>query len=103
MSSLTLSKLVSPEEDWIFRKVSTREYSHGFHTYPARMHPEIARQMINKYASDTKKIVFDPFMGSGSVLVEGILHGNNSIGIDINPFAVFLSDVKTTPINSKKT
>lgn len=102
MSSLTLSKLVSPEEDWTFRKVSTREYSHGFHTYPARMHPEIARQMINKYASDTKKIVFDPFMGSGSVLVEGILHGNNSIGIDINPFAVFLSDVKTTPINSKK-
>ena len=69
--------------DWTFAKVSTKEHTHGFHTYPARMHPEIAKQLIEKYASDPKKVVFDPFMGSGGVLVEAILHGNNAIGIDI--------------------
>ena len=37
-------------------------------------------------------------MGSGGVLLESILHGNTAIGIDINPFAVLLSKVKTTPI-----
>ena len=88
--------------DWTFPKVSTKEFSHGFHTYPARMHPEIAKQLIEKYASDPKKVVFDPFMGSGGVLVEAILHGNNAIGIDINPFSEFLSKVKTTPLNAKK-
>lgn len=85
--------------DWTFAKVSTKEFTHGFHTYPARMHPEIAKQLIEKYASDPKKVVFDPFMGSGGVLVEAILHGNNAIGIDINPFSVFLSKIKTTPLS----
>ena len=41
-------------------------------------------------------------MGSGGVLVESMLHGNNSIGIDLNPFAVLLSKVKTTPLDPKK-
>ncbi|MCV0372745.1 MAG: DNA adenine methylase [Nitrosarchaeum sp.] len=88
--------------DWTFPKISTKEFTHGFHTYPARMHPEIAKQLIERYASDTKKVVFDPFMGSGGVLVEAILHGNNAIGIDINPFSVFLSKVKTTPLDVTK-
>lgn len=89
------------KKDWTFKEISTKQYSHGFHQYPARMHPEIARQIIHKYASNSKKIVLDPFMGSGGVLVESILNGNTSIGIDLNPFAVLLSKVKTTPINPK--
>lgn len=94
------------QEDWTFLEHSTREFTHGFHLYPARMHPEIAKRLIVKYASDTKKVVFDPFMGSGGVLVEALLHGNNSVGIDVNPFAVLLSKVKTTtvlPVKLQKT
>ena len=90
------------KEDWTFRDISTRKYTHGFHQYPARMHPEIAKRLIEKYTKKSSDIIFDPFMGSGGVLVEAMLHGNNSIGIDLNPFAVLLSEVKTTPINSKK-
>jgi len=86
------------QEDWTFLEFSTRNYSHGFHLYPARMHPEIAKRLIEKYVPDTKKVVFDPFMGSGGVLVEALLHGNNSIGIDVNPFAVLISRVKTLSI-----
>ncbi len=93
------TKLVRAKEDWTFLDISTHDYTHGFHLYPARMHPEIAKRLIAKYATDTKKVVFDPFMGSGGVLVEGLLHGNNSIGIDVNPMAVLLSKVKTTPLN----
>ena len=70
------------------------------------MHPQIARRLITKYASEPKKVTLDPFMGSGGVLVEALLNGNNSIGIDVNPFAVLLSKVKTTtiiPARLKKT
>ena len=61
--------------------------------------PEIAKRVISKYAKNQTDVVFDPFMGSGGVLLEAILHGNQAIGIDINPFAVLLSKVKTTPIH----
>jgi len=37
-------------------------------------------------------------MGSGGVLAEALLHGNNSIGIDVNPFVVLISRVKTLSI-----
>jgi hypothetical protein len=99
---LVASQLVNAQEDWTFLEFSTKQFTHGFHLYPARMHPEIAKRLITKYASDTKKVVFDPFMGSGGVLVEALLNGNNAIGIDVNPFAVLLSKVKTTPIEADK-
>ena len=83
--------------EWTFLDKSTKQYTHGIHLYPARMHPEIATQLISKYANDDT-IVFDPFMGSGGVLLESIIQGHDSVGIDINPFAVLLSKVKTTPI-----
>ena len=88
--------------DWTFREISTSQNTHGLHQYPARMHPEIATRMIEKYATGSKTVVLDPFMGSGGVLVEAMLHGNNSVGIDLNPFAVLLSKVKTTPLDPKK-
>ena len=85
-----VSMVAVTKEDWTFRDISTKEYTHGFHQYPARMHPEIAKRLIVKYAIKSSDIVFDPFMGSGGVLVESMLHGNNSVGIDLNPFAVLL-------------
>lgn len=90
------------KEDWTFKEVKTQEFTHGLHQYPARMHPEIAKRLITKFTSKKSDLIFDPFMGSGTVLVEAMLHGNNSIGIDLNPFAVLLSNVKTTPLDSKK-
>ena len=98
-----MNSLVSvTKEDWTFRDISTKQYTHGFHQYPARMHPEIAKRLIEKYAIKSSDIVFDPFMGSGGVLVESMVHGNNSVGIDLNPFAVLLATVKTTPLNVAK-
>ena len=98
-----MNSLVSvTKEDWTFRDISTKQYTHGFHQYPARMHPEIAKRLIEKYAIKSSDIVFDPFMGSGGVLVESMVHGNNSVGIDLNPFAVLLATVKTTPLNAAK-
>jgi len=98
-----MNSLISlTKEDWTFRDISTKEYTHGFHQYPARMHPEIAKRLIVKYAIKSSDIVFDPFMGSGGVLVESMLHGNNSVGIDLNPFAVLLATVKTTPLDAAK-
>lgn len=87
------------KSEWTFLDKSTKKYTHALHLYPARMHPEIAKQLIEKYSKNKTDVVFDPFMGSGGVLLEAIMHGNQSIGIDINPFATLLSKVKTTLIH----
>ena len=97
IKSLYKSQLQKTE--WTFLDASTKKYTHALHLYPARMHPEIAKQIIEKYAKNKTDVVFDPFVGSGSVLLEGIIHGNQTIGIDINPFATLLSKVKTTVIH----
>lgn len=85
--------------EWTFLDKSTKQYTHALHLYPARMHPEIAKQVIEKYSKNKTDVILDPFMGSGGVLLEGMMHGNNVIGIDINPFATLLSKVKTTLIH----
>ncbi|MGY5852811.1 MAG: DNA methyltransferase, partial [Candidatus Thorarchaeota archaeon] len=85
-------------EDWTFAKEDTKYMTHGLHAYPARMIPQVARKLILNYSTEDDT-VWDPFCGSGSALVESMLTNRFSIGTDLNPFAVFLSKVKTTPID----
>jgi DNA modification methylase len=87
------------DESWDFRNDFTKYNNHGFHTYPAMMIPQVARRLIQMYGKD-KKVILDPFMGSGTVLLEAKLHKNfkKVYGIDINPLALLISKVKTTPI-----
>lgn len=90
-----------PDNYWDFKNDDVREYTHGIHNYPAMMVCPISRNIIRlvKEVKDVRSI-FDPFMGSGTVLVEGMLSGiKNIYGTDINPLALFLSKVKTTTVD----
>jgi len=85
-------------EDWDFVGADTQYLTHGLHPYPARMVPQIARKLLKMYAQKND-VVLDPFCGSGGVLVEARLAGLNSVGIDINPLACLLAEVKSNPID----
>lgn len=85
------------EINWDFKKAQTNLFTHSLHAYPARMVPGIAGELIKQY-SKVGDLVVDPFCGSGTTLVEGTLAKRKIIGVDLNPFAVFMSKVKTTPI-----
>ncbi|MBI5073163.1 DNA methyltransferase [Candidatus Woesearchaeota archaeon] len=88
------------DSSWDFRGEDTKSSNHGFHTYPAMMIPQIAQRLIKDWGSKTA-VVLDPFMGSGTSLLEAKRHNNFSIayGVDINPLARLITKVKTTPIN----
>ncbi|HTQ43794.1 MAG TPA: DNA methyltransferase [Polyangiaceae bacterium] len=73
-----------------------RVHVHGFHTYPARMHPATAARLVRAF-SDEGATVLDPFCGSGTVLVEAMIAGRRAVGTDLNPLAVRLAALKTTP------
>lgn len=69
-------------------------YTHGFHPYPAKYTPQLVNKFFNLYCKRGFKIL-DPFCGSGTTLVEGVLNGMNSVGIDLNPIAYIISRAKT--------
>ena len=71
-----------------------RAHVHGFHTYPARMHPVTAARLVTSF-SPRGGVVLDPFCGSGTVLVEAMIAGRCAIGTDLNPLAVSLARLKT--------
>ncbi len=70
-----------------------RSHVHGFHAYPARLHPVTAQHLI-KGLSRPGERVLDPFCGSGTVLVEALLEGRSPSGLDANPLAVMLTSYK---------
>jgi DNA modification methylase len=68
---------------------------HGFHSYPARLHPVTARRLIDAL-SPVAGTVLDPFCGSGTVAVETRLAGRRAVGIDLSPLAVALAGLKAS-------
>jgi len=89
--------------NWDFKKADTKEFTHGLHTYPAMMIPQIARRLIYLYGKDAKTLL-DPFCGSGTSLVEASLVPTikEAYGFDLNPLAILISKVKSTSLNVKK-
>ena len=91
------------DNTWDFREASTKEYTHRYHIYPAMMIPQVARTLIQKYRPKGKcELLFDPYMGSGTTLVEASLAHINSVGIDLNPLARLIAKTKTTIYNEKE-
>ena len=63
--------------------------------------PQVARRIILN-CSQVGDTICDIFCGSGTTLVESRLLGRNAYGIELNPLAVLIAKVKTTPINPNK-
>ncbi|WP_436878088.1 hypothetical protein [Mammaliicoccus sciuri] len=96
-----LSEKIERDNDYLdFLGSSTKTLTHSYHTYPAMMIPQLAKEFIEMtmhYNPDISTL-YDPFMGSGTSIVEGITHNLESYGIDINPLSLMMTQAKTTPI-----
>lgn len=67
-------------------------FTHGFHAYPARMHPETARRAIEAFPGGA---VLDPFVGSGTTAVEAVRAGRAFTGIDISKVPLEIAWTRT--------
>ncbi len=85
---LTRALEVEPDES------ATLAHVHGFHSYPARLHPETAARLIEGL-SRQGDCVLDPFCGSGTVLIEAQQLARAAIGVDANPLAIALARLRT--------
>ncbi len=74
---------------------------HGFHVYPARMHPTTASRLVRSFAPEGG-LVLDPFCGSGTVAIEAVAAGRRAIATDLNPLAVRLTKLKLRPFSEQE-
>lgn len=90
------SKIRMPSWDFAGIKASNGRY--GIHEYPAMLHYLLVRELLKEFG-EGKRVLFDPFCGSGVSLCEGIRAGKKAIGIDINPLALLIAKVRASNLN----
>jgi len=85
------------------REAERTKHVHRLHPYKGKFIPQLVGYFLDSHANDFKKSVFfhegdiilDPFVGSGTTLVQCLEVGIHSIGLDISKFNCMISKVKT--------
>ncbi|OGX33730.1 MAG: hypothetical protein A3C36_00490 [Omnitrophica WOR_2 bacterium RIFCSPHIGHO2_02_FULL_52_10] len=90
-----LTKLEELNLNWRERdlpEIERTKHVHRLHPYMGKFIPQLVEIFLRKYAP---KLVYDPFCGSGTTLVEANVLGIDSVGTDISVFNTLLAKVKT--------
>jgi hypothetical protein len=80
--------------EWSFTKRDPSPVE-NLHPYPAKFIGELPRALIAALPLEPGTSVLDPFVGSGTTLTEAQRAGFTSIGIDLNPIACLIAQVRT--------
>jgi hypothetical protein len=73
--------------------------THWFYPYKGKYHGQMIKALINSMGVKKEGLVLDPFVGSGTTLVECATLGIPSIGIDINPALCIVSQIKVDSLS----
>ena len=77
---------------------SKQRAAHSLHeiSYRACFKPQLPRFFITRL-TDPGDVVFDPFMGRGTTLLEAALHARQTLGNDVNPLSRVLLEPRLNP------
>lgn len=67
---------------------------HNLYPYKGKFYPRIVRTLINVFKLNHGSLLLDPFNGSGTATHEASFMGIKSVGIDVTPMGVILSELK---------
>ncbi len=84
------------------REKDTTKHVHRLHPYKGKFIPQLVEYFIDDHIDDFKHTVFfkpgdiilDPFLGSGTTIIQSLELGIHSIGIDISEFNCMIADCK---------
>jgi hypothetical protein len=76
---------------------NTATRTHGLHRFPAKFVPQVPAWALGELGGPGT-VALDPFMGLGTTLVEGVVRGGTTIGVDVDPFARLLAGAKVTAV-----
>ncbi len=79
----------------------TTKHVHRLHPYKGKFIPQLVEYFLNPNSLDSNRTFFkpgdmilDPFMGSGTTLIQSLELGLHSIGIDVSEFNCLISKAK---------
>ncbi len=90
----TWQRILEHSQDNESDRKESKYLTHGVHPYKGKFYPQLVRPLLNILHIEKGARVFDPFCGSGTVLLEATLNGYKGYGCDINPTAVEIAKVK---------
>ena len=85
----------------LLRRQGTRYSAHGLHEYRGKFNPQMVRAVINILGLNVGDRIWDPFCGSGTVLLEARHQGFSAVGVDLNPLAVAITNAKLTAARAR--
>lgn len=74
------------------------KHVHRLHPYLGKYVPQLVEIFLQRHFTKNS-VILDPFVGSGTTLVECSTYGCHGVGVDISAFNALLSRVKTTAYN----
>jgi len=101
MQSLRVPQLPSRPRKGQIYTIETKNvsyYTHGIYKYPCKFIPQIpgwALDNLLDLENGNSQTIYDPFVGSGTTLVEATLRSHKSIGSEIDPLGRLITRVKT--------
>lgn len=96
----TLPMEITRGATYSIKQANPNSYTHGMFKYPCKFIPEIPRWGLHAFLQDKKSVIFDPFSGSGTALLEANIHGFHAYGAEIDDIAKLIIKVKTTPLST---
>jgi len=84
------------------REKDTTKHVHRLHPYKGKFIPQLVEYFIDNHTDEFKKeiffregdIILDPFLGSGTTIIQALELGIHSIGIDISEFNCMIASCK---------
>ena len=91
------------------REKDTTKHVHRLHPYKGKYIPQLVEYFIDAHIDNFKKeayfkrgdIILDPFLGSGTTLIQSLEMGIHSIGIDVSEFNCMIASCKATRYNDE--
>jgi DNA methylase len=75
-------------------QVERTKHVHSLHPYLGKFVPQLVEVFLTRYFAP-RSCIYDPFVGSGTTLVEANVFGADAVGCDISAFNCLLAKVKT--------
>lgn len=91
MSSVVINKNL-----WGGSCLKSESTLHQISPYIGKMKSTMAKTLIETY-TQTGDMIYEPFVGSGTVALECLISGRSVLAADINPYAIVLSKAKINP------
>ncbi len=90
-----------------YKEAETTKHVHRLHPYKGKFIPQLVEYFLDNHTDKFKKevyfkpgdIVYDPFCGSGTTMVQACELGIHAVGNDVSAFNALISNCKVTKYN----